>query len=228
MEYSGRVNSRQGGGGVAGTAETNVQTRQRIKELLSTQVLDLENDPYVIRGHSGTLSCKLCATTHTNEASYISHLGGKKHHLNLQYRRQLDEKAQRRGVTALLSFLSVPKRSWTKIGRPAFTATKIRHPDTLQKGVLVVVKYPKATVEPTFRVMSRYELLAKQQGQFGETYGENNQYLVVLAEPYDNICVIIPDFDVDTKSFDEKSDTYWWHWDQHTKEYYIQFFFKDK
>ena len=91
MDYSERVNSKKGAGGIASKEDTNVYTKQRIKDLLSTHVLDLDNDPYVFRNHLGLLECKLCLTTHINESSYISHLGGKKHMLNLERRRLLDE-----------------------------------------------------------------------------------------------------------------------------------------
>ena len=98
MDYSDRVNSKKGAGGIADSQEANVQTRRRIKELLTTQVLDLDNDPYVFRNHLGVLECRLCSTTHVSESSYISHLGGKKHQLKLEKRRRLDAKYNKTGT----------------------------------------------------------------------------------------------------------------------------------
>ena len=92
MDYSNRVNSKKGAGGIASTEDQNVHSKKRVQELLATHILDIDNDPYVFRNHLGILECKLCLTTHNNESSYISHLGGRKHHLNLERRRILDEK----------------------------------------------------------------------------------------------------------------------------------------
>lgn len=235
MDYSGRVNAKQGGGGVADTHETNVHTRRRIKELLASQVLDLDNDPYVFRNHLGMLECRLCLTTHINESSYVAHLGGKKHSTNLERRRVLDEKNNKKadGPNAV-GITSIKKRTWTKIGRPAYTVTKIRDPDTLQLGVLVKVEVPHITAqEPLFRIMSYYELLAKGQGALKSFVARlrdddtptDYQVLVVSAEPYENIAISIPNREID-KDKAAMSRGYWWHYDRDTKEYFIQLLFK--
>lgn len=224
MDYSERVNSKQGGGGVADTAETNVQTKKRIRELLTIS-LDLDNDPYVRKSHNGMLECKLCFTTHVNEASYISHLGGKKHHINLAHRKMLDDKQNQSHNKHGISINSVPKRKWQLIGKPAFRATKIRDPETEKLGLSVVVKYPQAAVTPDFRIMSFAELSTKQDSVKSK-YGENHQFLVILAEPYENICLVIPDRDIDKPNDDRQLETYWSYFDDTTKDYYVQFFFK--
>lgn len=247
MDYSGRVNSKKGAGGVAGAEETNVHTRQRIKELLATQVLDLDNDPYVFRNHLGLLECRLCLTTHVSELSYISHLGGKKHRMGLEKRRALDEKySQNRSlntkINLIVSITNTAKRSWTKVGKPAYKLTKIRDPETFQKGLLVDIKYPKITVEePFFRFMSYYELSTKNQnisvsfidrenGDEGEATDPSNlQYLVISAEPYENICFIIPnDKEIDKPvEQGEMSKSYWWFWDSDAKQFFLQFLYRE-
>lgn len=245
MDYSERVNSKKGAGGIADAAEANVQTKRRIKELLTTQVLDLDNDPYVFRNHLGILECRLCLTTHTNEASYISHLGGRKHSLNLEKRRILDEKQNNSNKTDnnVLSINSIPKRSWHSIGPPVFKTTKIRDPETLQMGILVQVQLPRIAVrEPFFRLMSSFELSEKNQNvaksyllKHKADYEEDDdiapakwQYLVISAEPYENITIALPALqDIEKPSgTDQMSKTYWWFWDEDSKEFFLQFLFK--
>lgn len=234
MDYSGRVNAKKGGGGVAGKEETNIHTRNRIKELLATQVLDLDNDPYVFRNHLGLLECKLCLTTHVSESSYISHLGGRKHQMNLEKRRVLDEKYANSNnqprATTVLSINNIPKRRWDKIGKPEYKLTKVRHPESLQVGILLNVKYPKIAVdEPFFRFMSYYELSTKNQTALktDDSDPDTNQYLVVSAEPYQNICFTLPNKEIDKpQDVTQMSETYWWHWDNDTKEFFLQFMYK--
>lgn len=245
MDYSERVNSKKGAGGIADTAEANLHTKRRIKELLTSQVLDLENDPYVFRNHVGVLECRLCLTTHTNEASYISHLGGRKHALNLEKRRILDEKQNRqsKGESNVVSINNIPKRSWKSIGQPIFKTTKIRDQDLLQMGLLVQVQLPRITVkEPFFRLMSGFELSEKNQNisrsflqKHKSDYEDEEdvkplhwQYLVISAEPYDNITIAIPaKQEIDKQPGTEQmSKSYWWFWDEDSKEFFVQFLFK--
>lgn len=248
MDYSNRVNSKKGSGGVADVQETKVHTKRRLKELLTTQVLDLDSDPYVFRNHLGLLECRLCLTTHVSESSYISHIGGRKHQMNLEKRKILDEKYSKNqqgsngagNNASIISINNTPKRSWTKIGRPAFKVTKIRDTDTLQMGLLVNAKYPHTTVEePFFRIMSYYELSEKSQNMamsyiHRESEDKDDvdpnkwQYLVITAEPYENICIAIPnDKEIDKPSvLGQISNTFWWYWDEDTKEFFLQLLYK--
>lgn len=241
MDYSDRVNSKKGAGGVADRHETNVHTKRRIKELLTSQVLDLDNDPYVFRNHLGLLECRLCLTTHTNEASYISHLGGRKHTMNLEKRRMLDEKLNPKSFSAN-GMSEVEKRHWTKIGRPSYKVTKVRDPDSLRTGLLVQVQLPRITVEePFFRFMSYYELSTKNQNVSKSfllrdklDYEEEEdldpskfQYLVISAEPYENIAFAFPAVkEIDKPDGQEMSENYWWYWDEDSREYFLQILFK--
>lgn len=249
MDYSGRVNSKKGSGGVADTAETKVHTKRRLKELLTTQVLDLDSDPYVFRNHLGLLECRLCLTTHVSESSYISHLAGRKHQMNLEKRKLLDEKYNQ-GETydkkswnqkSEISISDTPKRSWKKIGKPALSIRKIRNRETLQMGVFIEVKYPETIVEePFFRIMSYYELSTKNQNvslsyidrdtdDKDEVDPAQWQYLVISAEPYENVCIIIPsDREIDRPpEMDQMTQGFWWHWDEDTKEFFLQFLYKE-
>lgn len=245
MDYSDRVNSKKGAGAVADRHETNAQTKLRIKELLTTQVLDLEKDPYVFRNHLGLLECRLCLTTHSNEASYISHLGGKKHGMNLERRRILSERSgASANANAGASVSSVEKRTWRKIGMPIHKITKIRQPETLRTGILVQVQYPKIAVEePFFCFMSYYELTQKNRQECvaflqkeKKEYEEKEeidpskwQFLVISAEPYDNIAVVFPaSLQLDKNSEDERTESFWWHWDPDSCEFFLQVLFKEE
>lgn len=245
MDYSDRVNSKKGAGAVADRHEANVHTKHRIKELLTSHALDLDNDPYVLRNHLGLLECRLCLTTHTNEASYISHLSGRKHAMSLERRRVLDEKSRAKTPDApAVSMSLVEKRRWTKIGRAAPTVTKIRDPQTLQMGMLVQVQLPHIGAQPPFfRFVSYYELSPKNQNvarsflhrekadheQDDDVDPARWQYLVISAEPYENIAVAFPALRVvDKPDAQEMSRTYWWFWDEDSREFFLQFLFKSE
>lgn len=224
MDYLGRVNSKKGGGGVADFAETNAHTKRRINELLSTHVLDIDADPYVFRNHLGMLECRLCTTTHANDASYVSHLSGRKHQLNLEKRRRLDLKST--AATAPHNSIStVPKRRWAAVGRPAYKMAKTRDPKSARLGILVTLLCPKAEEEPLFRLMSYYELSPAKQRAVKHDPAKF-LYLVVSAEPYENIALAIPNRPVEKPDMDQMSDDYWWHWDTDTREFIVQLTFK--
>lgn len=53
------------------------------------------------------------------------------------------------------------------------------------------------------------------------------QYLVISAEPYENISVAFPALkQIDKPDGEEMSDNYWWYWDEDSREYFLQFMFK--
>lgn len=243
MDYSDRVNSKKGAGGVADKHETNVHTKRRIQELLTTQVLNLDNDPYVFRNHLGLLECRLCLTTHTNEASYISHLGGRKHGMNLEKRRLLDEKLNpQKTAASAVSISNTDKRTWRHIGKPQLKVTKVRDTATLQVGMLIQIQLPKITVkEPFFRFMSYIELTQKNQNVARSFLDREKrdyeaaedvdpakwQYLVVSAEPYDNVAFAFPhDKELVKPEGDGMSDQFWWFWDEDSREFFLQVLFK--
>lgn len=246
MDYSDRVNSKKGSGGVADASQTNIHTKRRIKELLTSQVLDLDNDPYVSRSHLG-LECRLCLTVHANESSYISHLGGRKHALNLERRRIMDDRYNRQGGSTTSNVVSInsgDKRTWNKIGRPAYKVTKIRDTGTLQMGMLVQVQFPRIGVaEPFFRFMSYFELSSKNQNvsksflhRVKLDYEDEDDidpskwlYLVISGEPYENIAIAIPALkEINKPDTEEMSRSYWWFWDEDSREFFLQVLFKNK
>lgn len=209
MDYSERANVKGGSGGVADDATANAQRRHRVAKLLASQI-NLDNDPYIFKNHLGLLECKLCLTTHVLEASTYSHLQGRKHQLNLL--RRSDDK---QGPAAASPQL-VPKRQFTKIGKPAFTLHKTRHPVLLRLGLRCKVLVPdiKEATHPYHRFMSVYE--HEDSAPAGSA---NHQFLVVSAEPYENIAFQIPA--VRVEEIQE-------HYDQDTKEYFLQFQFQDQ
>ncbi|RLV93427.1 Pre-mRNA-splicing factor sap62 [Spathaspora sp. JA1] len=232
MDYSGRVNSKKGAGSIISNEEEKVHRKKRVQELISQNILNLDNDPYVFRNHLGFLECKLCLTTHINESSYISHLTGQKHRLNLERRRILNDKLSSKPVPSTISISNIPKRNWKKIGKPQYKIIKIRQVDTDKLGLLITVKYPNIIVEPMFRIMSYYELTSKNQlmsQEFiekidSEQKGNDFQYLVISGEPYENIAIVIPNKQID-KPQEGMSENYWWFWDNDIKEFYIQIIF---
>ena len=80
-----RVGSKPGSGGMASRSETNAARKDRLRKL-AMEVIDLSNDPYLLKNHLGTYECRLCLTLHSNEGSYLAHTQGKKHLTNLQRR----------------------------------------------------------------------------------------------------------------------------------------------
>lgn len=243
MDYSDRVNSKKGAGGVADRHEANIQTKQRIKELLTTEVLDLEKDPYLFRNHMGIIECRLCLTTHSNEASYISHLSGRKHSMNLERRRIISARSDANKAKTLgMSLNTVQKRTWQKIGKPIYQVTKLRQPETLRYGILLQAQYPRIKVkEPFFCFMSYYELSQKNRQECLQFLQHEKmdhedeklvdpakwQYLVVSAEPYENITIVFPaSFELDKADGDTKTESFWWHWDRDSGDFFLQFIFK--
>lgn len=231
MDYSNRANSK-GLGGVADRHETSAHTRRRVRELLSSQALDLEKDPYVVTTPVGLLECRLCLTTHANEALYVSHVGGRKHIINLERRRLRDKQPAKKALGP-----GVEKRLWRKIGQPKLTVTKVRDAKTLKMGLLVVAHYPQAVSEPVFTIMLYYELSAKNQGA-ARKFMEKNKldfesradvdpakwlYLVLSAEPYENVAVALPAQRVVPQK--ECTEAFWWHWDRDPGHFFVQLLF---
>jgi len=77
--------SKPASGGIASNQDSNVDRRQRLREL-ALETIDLNNDPYFMRNHLGSYECKLCLTLHMNEGSYLAHTQGKRHQQNLKRR----------------------------------------------------------------------------------------------------------------------------------------------
>ncbi|CDK24695.1 unnamed protein product [Kuraishia capsulata CBS 1993] len=220
MDYQNRAGSKKGGGGVAGDEEANRHRSERIRQLLGSSI-DIANDPYVFRNHLGVLECKLCYTTHNTEASYIAHVGGKKHQMQLMYRARSDQqKTEADGLkTSGLVLSDIKKRKYTSIGRPGYKVTKIRDPVTYQKGLLFQLSFKELSEEvskPRYRLMSSFEQKVETPPQ------KNFQYLVISGEPYENVSFKVP-----VGAIDRSKEKFWDYWDQDTKEYFVQFFYEN-
>ncbi|KAI9216352.1 hypothetical protein BC828DRAFT_393737 [Blastocladiella britannica] len=234
MDFQNRVGSKPGSGGVAGFSESNVARRERLR-LLALESIDISKDPYILKNHLGSYECKLCLTLHTNEGSYLAHTQGKKHQANLARRAARDARisggpngapgagaltpAQLAAMphsSTMTSVNAIPKRVFTKIGRPGYTVAKVRDPDTRQCGFLFRIDYPqiKKGDHPRHRFMGAYE-------QRVEVPDRHWQYLVVAAEPYETVAFKIPAREVDLA--DGKFFTFW---DADTGLFALQLLFK--
>lgn len=216
MDYQNRVGSKKGSGGIAGSAETNQYRRERLKNLLQAKI-NIDSDPYVFKNHLGILECKLCLTTHMSESSYITHTTGRRHQLNLMRRAENEKKNQKLHQNKT-EVEAIEKRYWSKIGNPKYRVSKIRDPVTLNKGLLFIFKLDKikSGITPQYKLMSCYE-------QKKEPVDVNYRYLILSAEPYQNVCFKIPG-----SAIDMSPKRLWDYWDPDTKEYCIQLFYLNK
>ena len=104
----------------------------------------------------------------------------------------------------------------TKIGRPGYKVTKQRDPETKQQSLLFQIDYPEITenVSPRHRFMSAYE-------QRIEPPDKKWQYLLFAAEPYETIAFKVP-----SREIDKADDKFWTHWNNESKQFFLQLSFK--
>jgi splicing factor 3A subunit 2 len=69
MDFQNRAGGKTGGGGVASWSETNVDRRERLRQL-ALETIDLQKDPYFMRNHMGGFECKLCLVTFQPPSSF--------------------------------------------------------------------------------------------------------------------------------------------------------------
>ncbi|VEU21349.1 DEKNAAC102374 [Brettanomyces naardenensis] len=150
-----------------------------------------------------------------SESSYLAHTHGRRHQMNLMKRAEADKKKQAIQEERTLGISDIPKKKFTKIGRPAYKVSKIRDLVTLQKGLVLHLQYQKinSDVKPRYRLMSPFE-------QTVEEPDPKFQYLVVSGEPYENVAFKIP-----SDPIDMANGRIWDFWDPDTKEYFVQFFY---
>jgi splicing factor 3A subunit 2 len=224
MDYQNRAGSRFGGGGVASKEETARDRKERYKRLAMDLIGNIENDPYWRQTSNGTIECVLCLTHQTNESSYLAHTQGKKHQQSLARRAALDrQKAMWDPSTALMRGLYREpdvkvKKNFMKIGRPGYKVTKIQDPVTRQLGLFAQLQFDQISrgVKPRHRFMSAWE-------QKVEKAQSGHQYLTIAAEPYETVAFKVQDWEVDTPE-----RKFYTHWDPDTKQFSLQFFFKQK
>lgn len=221
MDFQNRAGSKPGSAGVAGSSESNVNRRERQRKL-ALEVIDLAKDPYFMKNHLGSYECKLCLTLHNNEGSYLAHTQGKKHQTNLARRAAKEAQESQNQNVPLHSASNAAKikvkKVTVKIGRPGYKVTKVRDPITKQLGLLFQIQYPEIadTIKPRYRFMSAYE-------QHIEAPNKQHQYLLFAAEPYETIA-----FKVQSKEIDKQEGKFWTHWDTDSKQYSLQFLFKNE
>ncbi|KAI3630253.1 hypothetical protein MIR68_011688 [Amoeboaphelidium protococcarum] len=230
MDMQNRVGVKFGGGGVATASEQNLSRRERQRQL-ALETVDLSKDPYILKNHLGTFECKLCLTLHVNEGSYLAHTQGKKHKANLARRAAKEAKQLGPGAQSLDTLVAASgggkgdepaadkkakmQRTVARVGRPGYKIQKIRDPQSGAYGFLFQIHVPliMADVHPMYRFMSAYE-------QKVDTPDNAWQYLVIAADPYENIAFKIPNTPVDVNS-----DLLFDHYDVDTHVYTVQIMF---
>ena len=211
MDYQNRPGQKTGSGAPMSAQEMQLDRRERLRRL-ALETVDLKNDPYLMRNHLGTFECKLCLTIHNNEGGYLAHTQAKKHQVNLARRAQKDAESVGGGVGGVAR--KFEPAQYTKVGRPGYRVTKVRDPETEEKGFLFEISFPQVSEDRRahFRVMSAYE-------QKMEVPDSDHQYLLICAEPYETMCFKIPNLPIN-----RAPDRLYEHWDGETKKYALQIF----
>lgn len=212
MDFQNRHGSKPGMGAMASQQELDLDRRERLRKL-AMETVDLSKDPYYTKNHLGGVNCRLCLTAHRDEANYLMHTQAKKHQTNLA-RRAMRERMEKGIVNVTKT--TAPKKQSLIIGRPGYTLTKIRDPESMSFGLLLEIEYPeiKSSSRPRHRFISTYE-------QNIEPKDDKFQYVVLAAEPYENVSFKIPNMPIDQNSVDAV-------WDSQAKVFVLQFLFTEK
>jgi len=165
--------------------------------------------------------------------------------MNLQKRSLLEQKSQGlhgKEKEQKLSISNIQKpliSKLNKIGKPGYKVMKIRHPISNEIGLLINVKFDKLNNHeiPNYRFMSCFET------NLDKVKNGNYQYLIISGDPYENIGFKIPSKEIyrnddgDDDDDDDDDDNgngnndinnkFFTFWDKDTKEFYIQFFYKN-
>src|SRR4051794_17692733 len=142
MDFQNRPGGSTGSGGVLSKEESNVNRRERLRQL-ALETIDLNKDPYFMRNHLGQYECKLCLTIHLNEGSYLAHTQAKKHQTNLARRAAKDAKDQVSQPQPARVGQTRQKKKSVKIGRPGYKISKVKDKNAQQLGLLFQIKYPE-------------------------------------------------------------------------------------
>jgi len=215
MDFQHRAGGKTGVGGVASASDANRDRRERLRQL-ALETIDLNKDPYFMKNHLGSYECKLCLTLHNNEGSYLAHTQGKKHQANLARRAAKEAKDAPQQPAPEKPRVDIKK--FIKIGRPGYKVTKQRDPDNSQQSLLFQIDYPEVVegLVPRHRFMAAYE-------QRIEPPDKRWQYLLFAAEPYETIAFKVP-----SREVDKDSKRFWTHWNRETKQFFLQFAFKQE
>ncbi|KAK2168740.1 hypothetical protein NP493_1218g00049 [Ridgeia piscesae] len=214
MDFQHRAGGKTGTGGVASASDANRDRRERLRQL-ALETIDINKDPYFMKNHLGSYECKLCLTLHNNEGSYLAHTQGKKHQANLARRAAKEAKDAPAQPAPEKAHVDIKK--FVKIGRPGYKVTKQRDPESGQQSLLFQIDYPEIVdgVIPRHRFMAAYE-------QKVEPPDRKWQYLLFAAEPYETI-----GFKVPSREVDKDAKKFWSHWNLETKQFFLQFAFKN-
>lgn len=212
VDRQNREGVRFGSGAPASDAQQARARRERLRQL-ALETFDISKDPYLARNHLGTLECKLCATVHATEGSYMAHTQGKRHQSALQRRAERDAKLSGGSARVAVAPRPVPKKS-LKIGRPGYKVTKFWEDD--QRGLEFELQFPdiEPGLQPRHSFMSAFE-------QKAEIPDRNFQYLIFAANPYETIAFKIPNLPLDKSQ--QKFST---SWNKDTKTFTLRLLFK--
>lgn len=165
-----------------------------------------------MKNHLGTYECKLCWTLHNTEGSYLAHTHGKKHQQGLAKRAAREARLR----PSQPAPAKTSRRNIVKIGRPGYSVTKEKDPESEQKSFVFEVSYPEIAegAKPMHRIMSVFE-------QKVEVADKRWQYVLFAAEPYETIAFKIPNapLDKDPRRFVS-------HWDEGRLKYSLKVTFK--
>lgn len=181
MDYSGRAGSKKGAGGMASAESEGIKRKDQVKRL-KKEIIDARQDPYLSRSPNGKLTCKACNSVHPNEAAYFAHINSKRHRDNALRTQSTDSRLK-------------PEQQPAYLPLPRHRVVKIRDPSTHAPGVALKIAYPDIStgIVPRFRFMNAFE-------QEIEKPRACDQYLVIVAEPYESVAIKLPARPIDTES----------------------------
>ena len=121
---------------------------------------DLESDPYLARGPTGTFHCKKCLTTHPTEANYIIHRNGRRHKAAIDRSKKYQDLAavqRKTGRQRAEADATHEKQSDEGLPMPKYTVDKVYDASASLWTIKVTTWYPGSESMPTYRLMSVHE-----------------------------------------------------------------------
>ena len=208
MDRNNRPGGKYGQGMMMSTVEEKMTKKYRQKRLVYESI-DLTKDPYFFKNHVGTFECRLCLTLHMNESSYILHSQGKKHQDNVGRQHERDEKAQHNNLEFLNQSVPKEKVRYVRIGNPDYKIN-VDEKEAAHPIIKIEVDYQGIITnqKPSFRLANPFE-------QKMEKPDQEFNYLLIAANPYNTICVKIPNAE-DTEAFHIEP-----FWDSKTLKYIL-------
>ena len=133
VDRQNREKASFGGGGVASDTQSARYRRERLRQL-ALETFDVSKDPYLIKNQLGSFECRLCATVHATEGSYMAHTQGRRHQTALQARATRDAKlagqvpalAKAQRPATKISFCARMRCSGRPDGRPTAETARPR------------------------------------------------------------------------------------------------------